>query len=268
MKVLGVLDLSLNLEPVDREIADVQMRVALVTGIQILLIAVFIYLLHAALSGRPIRELIEGTKAVSAMDLDKPDRGDRAAARNWTSCRAPSTPCGSACARAMAEINQFTQSLETKVEERTEQLKAAHQKLLQSDRLASLGQLSASVAHEINNPISGVLNLSMLMQRILKDDGIPPERIAGVPQVPGAGGRARPRAWAASFPTCWPFRAARKPQRAPADLNKIVRTTLSLVSAQAEAEQRGGGDCDLAEDLPPVLLRRLADAAGGARTCC
>ena len=49
---------------------------------------------------------------------------------------------------------------------------------MQTDRLASLGQLAASVAHEINNPISGVLNLSMLMQRILKDDGIPPGRIA------------------------------------------------------------------------------------------
>ena len=53
---------------------------------------------------------------------------------------------------ALAEINQFTQNLETKVEERTQQLKAAQKKLLHSDRLASLGQLSASVAHEINNP--------------------------------------------------------------------------------------------------------------------
>ena len=88
---------------------------------------------------------------------------------------------------ALAEINQFTQNLETKVEERTQQLKAAQKKLLQSDRLASLGQLSASVAHEINNPVSGVLNLSMLMQRMLKDDGIPPNRIAEFRKYLGAG---------------------------------------------------------------------------------
>ena len=56
---------------------------------------------------------------------------------------------------ALAEINQFTQNLESKVDERTQQLKAAQKKLLQNDRLASLGQLSASVAHEINNPICG-----------------------------------------------------------------------------------------------------------------
>jgi len=77
----------------------------------------------------------------------------------------------------MSEINHLTCLLESQVEQRTEELKTAHRKLLQTDRLASLGQLAASVAHEINNPISGVLNLSMLMQRILKEDGIPPNRI-------------------------------------------------------------------------------------------
>jgi len=77
-------------------------------------------------------------------------------------------------ANAIGELNQFSAKLETKVEERTQQLQAAQKKLLHSDRLASLGQLSASVAHEINNPISGVLNLSMLLQRMLKADGVPP----------------------------------------------------------------------------------------------
>jgi two-component system, NtrC family, sensor kinase len=87
--------------------------------------------------------------------------------------------------KAMMERDQFAETLEAKVEERTAQLKAAQTKLMQSDRLASLGQLSASVAHEINNPVSGVLNLSMLMQRILKDDGIPKERIPEFPEYLG-----------------------------------------------------------------------------------
>jgi C4-dicarboxylate-specific signal transduction histidine kinase len=129
---------------------------------------------------------------------------------------------------ALAEINTFTQSLETKVEDRTQQLKAAHQKLLQSDRLASLGQLSASVAHEINNPIAGVLNLSMLLQRMLKEDGIPHERIpefrkylAQVTNETTRVGRIVSDLLA--------FSRRSKPQRAPADVNKIVRMTLSLV---------------------------------------
>ncbi len=78
---------------------------------------------------------------------------------------------------ALFEINRGAQELEAKVAERTAQLQQAQRRLLQADRLASLGQLAASVAHEINNPLSGVLNFSALMSRILKDDGIPRERV-------------------------------------------------------------------------------------------
>jgi C4-dicarboxylate-specific signal transduction histidine kinase len=151
---------------------------------------------------------------------------------------------------ALAEINSFTQSLETKVQDRTQQLKAAHQKLLQSDRLASLGELAASVAHEINNPIAGVLNLSMLLQRIVKDDGIPRERIPEfrkyLTQVTNETTRV-----GRIVSDLLAFSRRSKPQRALADVNKIVRMTLSLVQpkmklSNVEVETK------LAADLPPV----------------
>jgi two-component system NtrC family sensor kinase len=58
------------------------------------------------------------------------------------------------------------------VEERTRELKETHKKLLHQDKMASLGKLSASVVHEINNPIAGILNLIMLMKRIVVEDSI------------------------------------------------------------------------------------------------
>ena len=78
---------------------------------------------------------------------------------------------------ALSEINGFTQVLEDRVAERTQELEVAQRRLIQNDRLASLGKLAASVAHEINNPVAGILNLSMLMERVLTDDGIPPGRL-------------------------------------------------------------------------------------------
>jgi C4-dicarboxylate-specific signal transduction histidine kinase len=59
-----------------------------------------------------------------------------------------------------------------KVEERTLQLKESHERLLHQDKMASLGKLSSSVVHEINNPVAGILNLVMLCKRILKEDEI------------------------------------------------------------------------------------------------
>ena len=61
--------------------------------------------------------------------------------------------------------------LEQMVDERTRQLQETHDILLHQDKMASLGKLSASVVHEINNPIAGILNLILLMKRILKEEG-------------------------------------------------------------------------------------------------
>ncbi|MBN1102653.1 MAG: PAS domain-containing protein [Deltaproteobacteria bacterium] len=67
-----------------------------------------------------------------------------------------------------------TRRLETMVEERTQELKKTHDKLLHQDKMASLGKLSASVVHEINNPISGILNLTLLIKRMLEENAVGP----------------------------------------------------------------------------------------------
>ena len=249
MKILGVLDLRLNLDGVDREVADVKLRVYLVTAIQVTLISIFIFFFTRRFVGIPIQQLIQGTKAVSAMELDKPidiintseELDDLARSFNVMRERLQG---------AMAEINQFTQQLETKVEQRTEQLKAAHQKLLQSDRLASLGQLSASVAHEINNPLSGVLNLSMLMQRLLTDDGIPPGRLQDfrkyLSQVVNETTRV-----GRIVSDLLAFSRRSKPQRVQTSLNKIVTTTLSLISHKLKL-MNVECEMELQSDLPAV----------------
>ncbi len=70
------------------------------------------------------------------------------------------------------EEEEITRRLEQMVEERTRQLKETHEKLLHQDKIASLGKLSASVVHEINNPIAGILNLIMLIKRIMGEGPI------------------------------------------------------------------------------------------------
>jgi len=250
VKVLGVLDVALTLESVDREVDGMKLRVLVVTAVEIGLISLFIILFTRRFLSRPIEALVEGTKAVSQMELDRPleivgssEELDELA-RSFEVMR-------ERLRTALGEINQFTQKLETKVQERTEQLKAAQKKLVQSDRLASLGQLSASVAHEINNPVSGVLNLSMLMQRMLTDDGVPPARLVEfrryLSQVINETSRV-----GHIVSDLLAFSRRGKPQRAPADLNRIVRMTLSLVQHKLKLSNVSV-EADLNEGLPPVL---------------
>jgi signal transduction histidine kinase len=63
-----------------------------------------------------------------------------------------------------ARYKELAESLEVKVAERTEELKRAHARLLQQEKLASVGQLAAGVAHEINNPI-GFINSNLATLR-------------------------------------------------------------------------------------------------------
>ncbi len=175
-KVLGLVDVQLSLANVDSELATMRMRVIVRALVEFVLISVFILVFTRRFVSRPLQQLVEGAQAISQMDLDRPIQAADGSVEIARLARAFEVMRVNLKA-ARVEIKQFTQNLETKVEERSRQLKTAQQKLQTSDRLASLGQLSASVAHEINNPISGVLNLCMLMQRILKDDGIPAARV-------------------------------------------------------------------------------------------
>jgi len=65
---------------------------------------------------------------------------------------------------------ETTRKLEQMVDQRTRQLKETHNKLLHQNKMASLGKLSASVVHEINNPIAGILNFVMLIKRITSEE--------------------------------------------------------------------------------------------------
>lgn len=70
---------------------------------------------------------------------------------------------------ATRELENWSQQLEYKVRKKTEELGAAQNELIHVERLASLGKLSSSVAHEINNPLSGILIYTKLIHKKLSD---------------------------------------------------------------------------------------------------
>jgi two-component system NtrC family sensor kinase len=75
---------------------------------------------------------------------------------------------------ATTELQNWSQQLEYKVQKKTEELGAAQNELIHIERIASLGKLSLSVAHEINNPLSGILIYTKLVYKQLSNQDLDP----------------------------------------------------------------------------------------------
>src|SRR5208283_194105 len=63
------------------------------------------------------------------------------------------------------ENQAWTHTLEERVEQKTRELKRAHEHALHTEKMASIGKMAAVLAHEINNPLSGILTYAKLLRK-------------------------------------------------------------------------------------------------------
>lgn len=109
----------------------------------------------------PIRKLQEGTRLIAEGRLDQPldiHTGDEI------------EQLGDAFDEMNRKLKDAFSGLELKVEERTSELKEAQAKLLQSERLASMGQVAAGIGHELRNPLSVIKNSTYYLKTKIKED--------------------------------------------------------------------------------------------------
>lgn len=248
-KVLGVVDVGLRLDPVQQQTREVMFQTLFWTILEVAIGAAFVILFAQRFVATPIRQLIEGTKTLSAMELDRPIRVTRRS-QELSELADSFNLMRERLKVAIDKQNEMQQTLESKVEERTQQLRTAQKKLVQADRLASLGQLAASVAHEINNPVSGVLNLSMLLERLMANGTYPPGREAEFCKYLGRISSESTRI-GRIVSDLLAFSRRTKPRRALADLNKVVRSTVGLAEHKLQLIN-AEVVLDLQENLPMV----------------
>ncbi len=146
-----------------------------------------------------------------------------------------------------ADLEEWARTLEQKVKERTDELVAMQAQVVQSQRLASLGQLSAGVAHEINNPLGAVMALTWLCLEDLKKDD--PNR-ENLEEVLRQAERCRD-----IVKGLLDFSRQSTVNTEPVEVNRVLNDTLSLLGRQAmffniEVVR------DLDPDLPPVMADR------------
>lgn len=151
----------------------------------------------------------------------------------------------------MKEEEEITRRLEQMVEERTRQLQETHAKLLHQDKMASLGKLSASVVHEINNPIAGILNLLMLIRRIIDEDQLQEKDLPLFQQYLNLM-ETETRRISRIVSNLLAFSRPKKAEIRPLNLNQLIEKTL-ILNANLLKVNRIKVVKRLAPDLPEML---------------
>ena len=165
--ILGVLDLQYSLAGLGESVASTKRQLLAATLIAGLVLASVTALLIYRLVHVPVVKMIDGTRRVAAGDLttriDIPtSEGLAELARSFNRMTLD-------LSRARSEIVEWSQQLEQKVIDKTAELGRTQRQVVQMEKMASLGKLAASVAHEINNPLAGILNYAKLLSRCLRE---------------------------------------------------------------------------------------------------
>ncbi len=174
-QILGVLDTDLSLASADASLAQSSRHMIAYTLFAMLMIACVSGVFVWRMVGRPVEALKRGTERLTEGDLgyqihtvSKDDLGDLAESFNQMSTELRT---------ANDQIVAWTRTLEERVEEKTRELKSVHEHALHAEKLASIGKMAAVLAHEINNPLSGIMTYAKLLSKwVERDDAIPARR--------------------------------------------------------------------------------------------
>ena len=175
-RVLGSLVITLPLEKIDTAVKRTSFNFFLFGTLATLLLIIILTFFTRKAIKRPLKALVEVSESVI--------RGERKSRINMNVQHSDDMKLVASAFNDMLdnlqaandELKNWSQQLEYKVQKKSEELGAVQNEIIHVERLASLGKLSSSVAHEINNPLSGILVYTKLIQKQLNNPELDEKR--------------------------------------------------------------------------------------------
>ncbi|MCZ7603369.1 MAG: ATP-binding protein [Melioribacteraceae bacterium] len=216
--VLGVLDITLGLEDIDKQISKSELNILLFSIISIVGISLIIIFFIRRWVVKPVSLLVTATKNVAAGNLQ------------YTIDKTQNDELG---------------MLATSFNNMTHKLAEARMQLFQSDKMASLGKLAAGVAHEINNPLTGVLTYSSFLLKRTKDN---PEFQEDLKVIVRETKRSRE-----IVKGLLDFARQSVPKKNKADINEIIDRAYTVIENQLTMN-KVKFERDYQPDLPTIIV--------------
>jgi len=215
--LLGVLDVNVSMAEADREIARNRWTMLALASLAIVSSSLILWWLNRRMVLGPVSALVAGTRRVARGDL---------------STTIPVT--------AQHELGDLARAFNNM----TQQISETQRQLTQADKLASVGSLAAGIAHEINNPLTGVLTYASLLAKRFEAD---PEAKEDLDVILRETKRCR-----SIVRELLDFARPTPPLRKTVDLNEIVHHSMAVLVNQFSLNQVTF-DLELDGSLPPAF---------------
>jgi two-component system NtrC family sensor kinase len=213
----------ISLEDFEKERAQIYNRMMISGIVSVAVLSLLLSLLLTRVVNRPVDKLLAATKTAAHGNLNQTvsirshdELGELSESFNNMI---------SELKRSRDAIEEWTQTLEHRVQERTQELQSVQDQLIRAGKMAAIGELAAGVAHEINNPLTGVLTFSSLMLKKVDENHPWKKDLENIVQQ-----TTRCRNIVRGL---LDFARQRKPDKKEWDIHILIDRTVTLVENQA-----------------------------------
>lgn len=243
--VLGVVDIVYPLGDIDATVRSSALRIGAFSLGFVLVASLCVGFLVHRLVYVPLRDLETGAKKLASGNLEEPIpvRSDDEFGQVAGSFNAMTASLRD----SQTQLREAAHTLEQKVEERTRQLHIAEAEAVQREKLAAVGLLASGIAHELNNPLTGVLTFSHLIREKLPDGSPDAEDMDLVIR--------ETKRCASIIRRLLDFARQKSPEKKFTDLNSVIEETARFIERPAHLQNTA-----IAMELDPALPLVWVDA--------